>query len=110
MCTHAQLHIEAYPRMSEEAIVHWEDGVPSIREFSGSRGAFRSSTGSAGTGIGVTLWESAEAIQASRDRAAELLAAGARVKRRVGTRVRGRRGRSTDASSHVEGAVRGIPS
>ncbi len=60
------------PEDVEEAIVHWEDGVPSIREFSGSRGAFLLVDRSAGTGIGVTLWENAEAMQASRDRAAEL--------------------------------------
>ena len=79
------------PEDVEEAIVHWEDGVPSIREFSGSRGAFLLVDRSAGTGIGVTLWENAEAMQASRDRAARLAAAGSRVRRRVGTRVRGRR-------------------
>jgi hypothetical protein len=57
------------PEDVHEAIVHWEEGIPSIREFSGSRGAFLLVDRSAGTGIGVTLWESAEAMQASREQA-----------------------------------------
>ena len=59
------------PEDVPDAIVHWEEGIPSIREFSGSRGAFLLVDRSAGTGIGVTLWESAEAMRASRARADE---------------------------------------
>jgi hypothetical protein len=60
------------PEDVHEAVVHWEEGIPSIRDFSGSRGAFLLVDRSTGTGIGVTLWESAEAMQASRERADEL--------------------------------------
>lgn len=55
----------------QEAIVHWEEGIPAIRELSGNRGAFLLVDRSAGTGIGVTLWESADAIYASRHRTDE---------------------------------------
>jgi hypothetical protein len=60
------------PEDVQDAIVHWEEGIPSIREFPGSRGAFLLVDRSAGAGIGVTLWESAGAMQASRERADEL--------------------------------------
>ena len=56
----------------QEAIVHYEEGIPSLREISGNRGAFLLVDRSAGRGIGVTLWESEEAMRASRKRADEL--------------------------------------
>jgi hypothetical protein len=60
------------PEDVQEAIVHWEEGVPSIREFAGSRGAFLLVDRSAGAGVGFTLWESAGSMRASRERADEL--------------------------------------
>jgi len=60
------------PEQVQEAIVHYQEGIPSIREISGNRGAFLLVDRSAGRGVGVTLWESEEAMQASRKRADEL--------------------------------------
>ena len=60
------------PEQVQEAIVHYQEGIPSIREISGNRGAFLLVDRSAGKGVGVTLWESEEAMHASRRRADEL--------------------------------------
>jgi heme-degrading monooxygenase HmoA len=64
--------LRASPEHVQEAIVHYQEGIPSIREISGNRGAFLLVDRSAGKGISVTLWESDEAMQASRKRADEL--------------------------------------
>ncbi len=60
------------PEDVQEAIVHYQEGIPSILEISGNRGAFLLVDRSAGRGIGVTLWESEEAMRASRKRADDL--------------------------------------
>ncbi len=64
--------LRASPKHVQEAIVHYQEGIPSVREISGNRGAFLLVDRSAGKGISVTLWESDEAMQASRKRADEL--------------------------------------
>ena len=56
----------------DRQLFHYEEGTPSIREISGNRGAFLLVDRSAGKGVGVTLWESEEAMRASRKRADEL--------------------------------------
>ena len=60
------------PEHVQDAIVHYEEGIPSIREIAGNRGAFLLVDRSTGKGVGVTLWESEEAMQASRTRADEV--------------------------------------
>lgn len=60
------------PEHVQDAIVHYEEGIPSIREIAGNRGALLLVDRSAGKGVGVTLWESEEAMQASRKRADEV--------------------------------------
>jgi len=60
------------PEQVQEAIVHYQEGIPSLREISGNRGTFLLVDRSAGRGVGVTLWESEEAMHASRRRADEL--------------------------------------
>ena len=57
------------PEHVQDGIVHYEEGIASFREIAGNRGAFLLVDRSAGTGIGVTLWESEEAMRASRQRA-----------------------------------------
>jgi heme-degrading monooxygenase HmoA len=57
------------PEDVQEAIVHYQEGMPSIRKVAGNRGAFLLVDRSAGRGVGVTLWESEEAMRASRKRA-----------------------------------------
>jgi heme-degrading monooxygenase HmoA len=64
--------LRASPEQVQEAIVHYQAGIPSIREIAGNRGAFLLVDRSAGKGISVTLWESEEAMLASRQRADEL--------------------------------------
>ncbi len=56
----------------QEGIDHYQAGIPTFRERAGSRGAFLLVDRSSGQGIGVTLWESEEAMRASRKGADEL--------------------------------------
>ena len=60
------------PEHLQEGIVHYETGIPAFREIAGNQGAFLLVDRSSGTGIGVTLWESEEAMRASRRSADEL--------------------------------------
>ena len=53
----------ASPALVEEAIVHYEEGIPSLRGVAGNLGAFLLVDRSAGEAIGVTLWESEEAMR-----------------------------------------------
>jgi heme-degrading monooxygenase HmoA len=55
--------LRASPEHAEEAIVHYQDGIPSFREIAGNRGAFLLVDRSAGKAISVTLWESEEAMR-----------------------------------------------
>lgn len=64
--------LRASPEQVQEGIVHYQAGIPSFREIAGNRGAFLLVDRSSGTGIGVTLWESEEAMRASRRRADDL--------------------------------------
>ena len=47
----------------EDAIVHYEEGIPPLRELAGNRGAILLVDRSAGKAISVTLWESEEAMR-----------------------------------------------
>ena len=60
------------PEHVQEGIIHYEAGIPSFRETAGNRGAFLLVDRSSGTGIGVTLWESEQAMSASRQRGDEI--------------------------------------
>ena len=64
--------LRASPEDVQEQIDHYQEGIQSVREISGNRGAFLLVDRSAGKGLGVTLWESEEAMHASRRRADEL--------------------------------------
>ena len=64
--------LRASPEDVQEQIDHHQEGIQSVREVSGNRGAFLLVDRSAGKAISVTLWESDEAMQASRKRADEL--------------------------------------
>ena len=64
--------LRASTRPVQEEIDHYQEGIPSVREIPGNRGAFLLVDRSARKAIGVTLWESEEAMQASRQRADEL--------------------------------------
>lgn len=56
------------PEKIQEGILHYEAGIPSFSEIAGNRGTFLLVDRSSGKGIGVTLWESEAAMQASRHR------------------------------------------
>ena len=62
----------ASPEDVQDAIVHYQEGIPSVREISGNRGAFLLVDRTAGRWVGVTLWESVEAMRASRELTDEL--------------------------------------
>lgn len=64
--------LRASPGDVQQQIDHYQEGIQSVREISGNRGAFLLVDRSAGKAISVTLWESDEAMQASRKRADEL--------------------------------------
>ena len=64
--------LRASPDDVQEQIDHYQEGIQSVREISGNRGAFLLVDRSAGKAISVTLWESDDAMQASRKRADEL--------------------------------------
>ena len=53
----------ASPESVEGAVVHYEEGIPSLRELAGNRGAILLIDRSAGKAIGFTLWESEEAMR-----------------------------------------------
>jgi len=58
--------LRASPEHVQEAIVHYQAGIPSFRAIAGNLGAFLLVDRSAGKAISVTLWESEEAMRASR--------------------------------------------
>ena len=64
--------LRASPEQVQEAIVHYQAGIPPLREIAGNRGAFLLVDRSAGKGIGVTLWESEEAMRASQESGGEI--------------------------------------
>jgi hypothetical protein len=51
------------PEQVQEGIVHYQAGIASFREVAGNRGAFLLVDRLSGKGIGVTLWESEEAMR-----------------------------------------------
>ncbi len=64
--------LQGAPDQADEAIGSYENALATFRNIDGNRGAFLLIERSSGKGIGVTLWESKEAMQASRQRADEL--------------------------------------
>ena len=56
----------------EEAIEHYRSALLTFRSMEGNRGAFLLVDPVAGRGMGVTLWESEEAMVNSRDQADQL--------------------------------------
>ena len=64
--------LRASPEQVQEGIDHYEAGVMSFNEVAGNRGTFLLVDRASGKGIGVTLWESEAAMQASRQRGDEL--------------------------------------
>jgi heme-degrading monooxygenase HmoA len=54
------------------AIQSYSDTIKLFRDIPGNRGAFLLIDRNAGSGVGVTLWESEQAMAESRERAKEL--------------------------------------
>ena len=64
--------IQGSPDRIDEAIEQYRNALAMFRDIPGNRGAFLLVDRSAGRGIGVSLWESEQAVQESRQRADEL--------------------------------------
>ena len=62
------------PERAEEAIAEYRDTVIPFVRAEGGRGTILLIDRDTGKGMGITLWESAEAMQASEERANELRA------------------------------------
>ena len=60
------------PERAEEAIQGYKGALSMFRSIDGNRGAFLLIDRSKGRAVGVTLWESEEAMQASRAQADQL--------------------------------------
>jgi len=58
--------------VGEAAIGQYRDGLSTFRAIDGNRGAFLLVDRKGGRGIGVTLWESEQAMVASREQAEQL--------------------------------------
>jgi heme-degrading monooxygenase HmoA len=56
----------------DEGIEGYESGLATFREIEGSRGAFLLVDRNSGKGVGVTLWESEDAMRKSREQADRL--------------------------------------
>jgi heme-degrading monooxygenase HmoA len=64
--------LKTSPERIEQGIEHYRSGLAQFREIEGNRGAFLLVDRSSGKGIGVTLWESEDAMQTSRSQADQL--------------------------------------
>src|ERR671935_2696380 len=64
--------LQGSPDQVDEAISGYENALATFRSIDGNRGAFLLLDRGSGKGIGVTLWESEDAMHASRQRADEL--------------------------------------
>jgi heme-degrading monooxygenase HmoA len=64
--------LQGSPDQVDEAIRGYEDTLSTLRGIDGNRGAFLLIDRGKGRGIGVTLWESDEAMQDSRAQADQL--------------------------------------
>jgi heme-degrading monooxygenase HmoA len=64
--------LQGSPDRADEAVEQYRASLTTFRETAGNRGAFLLVDRSAGKGIGVTLWESEQAMQESRQRADQL--------------------------------------
>jgi heme-degrading monooxygenase HmoA len=70
---HARLtRLEGSPERIEEGIAQYRDTLATFREFDGNQGAFLLVDRDAGAAVGVTLWESEDAMTQSRERANQL--------------------------------------
>ena len=58
--------------VAEEAIGQYRDSLSTFRTMEGNRGAFLLVDRVSGRGVGVTLWESEQAMAASREQAEQL--------------------------------------
>jgi heme-degrading monooxygenase HmoA len=58
--------------VAEEAIGQYRQSLATFREMNGNRGAFLLVDRTSGRGLGVTLWESEEAMVNSREQADEI--------------------------------------
>ncbi len=64
--------LKTAPERIDEGIEGYERGMAAFREIEGNRGAFLLVDRNSGKGVGVTLWESEDAMRKSREQADRL--------------------------------------
>lgn len=64
--------LQGSPDQVDEAIRGYENALSTFRDIDGNRGAFLLIDRTSGRGIGVTLWESEDAMRNSRAQADDL--------------------------------------
>ncbi len=64
--------LQASPEVAEAAVEQYRQGLARFREIPGNRGAFLLIDRGSSKGIGVTLWESEQAMVDSREQANQL--------------------------------------
>ena len=70
---HARVTTLTVPSEQQDgAVKSYSDAITLFRDMPGNRGAFLFIDRNAGSGVGVTLWESEQAMVESRERAKEL--------------------------------------
>ncbi len=70
---HARLtRLEGPAERIEEAVPRYREALENFRDMDGNRGAFLLVDRGSGTAVGVTLWESEDAVGQSRERANQL--------------------------------------
>lgn len=70
---HARLtRLKGDPGRMDEATQSYRDALSQFAAIDGNRGAFLLVDRDSGVGIGITLWDGAEAMSAARERAKEL--------------------------------------
>ncbi|HEX2090012.1 MAG TPA: hypothetical protein VHI54_08845 [Actinomycetota bacterium] len=72
--------IQSSPQQIEEGLRHLRDEtMPALREFEGAKGFIAFGNRETGKLIGISLWESQDAMVKARDRASQLRSAGAQA-------------------------------
>ncbi len=64
--------IQGSPATADEGVEQYREALSAFRRIAGNQGAFLLVDRSSGKGIGVTLWESEQAMADSRDQANQL--------------------------------------
>lgn len=64
--------LEGSPEKMDDAVGQYRQSLSQFKEISGNQGAILLVDRASGRGIGITLWESEEAMSESRDQASQV--------------------------------------